>query len=183
MDAHPAGPDLHLTDLLSLGENFVSQSDLIHLRDLFCKTVSERFNCSARLWFCEPFYPLPGEPEVETVPNSPAPTVVMQCFESKQPIITSENPSPSGIERQIAAFPVITQGNLLAILSLSRSEGELFSLLEIDQINQICAVAALALQVNRQSVLKNWRYEQISLVRSVSSQSPMYSILTNCVFG
>ncbi len=170
MDAHPAGPDLTLTELLTLGENLVSQSDAIHLRDLLCKTVAEKFNCSARLWFCEPFYPLPGEPEVETIPTSPAPTSVNQCLESKQPVISLEASATSGEVLHVAVFPILTQGNPLAVLSLSRHEHERFSPEEVDQINQICAMAALALQVNRQSVLKNWRYEQISLVRSVSSQ-------------
>lgn len=58
----------------------------------------------------------------------------------------------------------------MGVLHATRQAENPFSAADIEILKQLIAVAALAMQVNRQASLKNWRYDQISLVRSVTSQ-------------
>jgi GAF domain-containing protein len=133
--------------------------------------MSERLGASCEVWFAGPFYPLPGDPITGTLPDSAAPNLVMQAFEKRQilmevagliePVRPQSNPCR-------VAFPLTTAQDLLAVLLVSRVPG--FSAAEFEFLEGFCAHSAVALQVTRQSVIKNWRFEQLALVRSVSQQ-------------
>ena len=58
----------------------------------------------------------------------------------------------------------------MGILHLDRPNGPVFRKEEIQFLEGLAAYVALGMQVFRQVQLKNWRFEQLSLVRDVSSQ-------------
>jgi sigma-B regulation protein RsbU (phosphoserine phosphatase) len=162
MPPDPVEPVTLWNDFLVLGETLVKQPDSLSLSRYFSAYLQENLACQAELWLVEPFYPLPGEPPVKTLPTDDAPAIVGKCLKSKKSSLTKDHSE--------AALPVLSQNNLIGIVHVTRAADNPFSRSEIATIERLVAVAALAMQVNRQSVLKNWRYDQISLVRSVTSQ-------------
>jgi len=170
MDPHPAELSTLWNDLLTLGENLVKQPDSLSLCNALAVHIRKKLDCEAKLWLAEPFYPLPGEPPVKTIPTDTAPAIVEKCFETKRPVQTRKNRVCKTAPPDAITLPVTTQGNLLGVLHAFRPFEYPFSTPEIAELNYLTAVTALAMQVNRQSALKNWRYDQIALVRSVTSQ-------------
>lgn len=160
----------HWKNYLQLVEELLKQQNAALLAAFLNKRIHDLLNCETYLWYVEPFFPLPGEPEIKTVPSSPAPAIVLQAYEENQPKFVETKSVIEHHEQQTyeLAIPCISQSNLLAILHVQREKD--FSKIERDMLNGIASNAAVAMQVNRQVALKNWRFDQISLVRSVSSQ-------------
>ncbi len=157
-------------EFLSFGEELLKQPDTASLREFFNTLVSQEFNCQAFLWLSAPFYPLPGEPQIDTIQTSSPPPIVLTVFDQHTAEKDRKIPSLPVFSKHENAIPLITQNNLLGILHVVRMDKVPLSETEIANLEGLCAFAAVAMQVNRQSALKNWRYDQISLVRSVSSQ-------------
>ena len=170
MDIRPPNSSALWSEFLSLGENLVKQPDAVSLCRYLERFIEEQFSCTAKLWFAEPFYPLPGEEPVSTIPSSEAPPIVKRAYANKQAVLLRQKQSAGKKEPVTIALPVITQGNLLGVMLAKKTSQNVFNGDEIQLLESMIAVAALAMQVNRQAALKNWRYDQISLVRSVSSQ-------------
>jgi serine phosphatase RsbU (regulator of sigma subunit)/putative methionine-R-sulfoxide reductase with GAF domain len=157
-------------EFLSFGEELLKQPDTASLREYFSELVSSNFACQASLWLAEPFYPLPGEPPIETIQSAQPPEIILDLFgqyHKKKGSKQSRNLSNSVGEY---AFPIATQGNLLGILYVAHDDGTFLTSIEIANLEGLASFAAVAMQVNRQVSLKNWRLDQISLVRSVSTQ-------------
>ncbi|MHC1740845.1 MAG: GAF domain-containing protein [Anaerolineaceae bacterium] len=164
----PQEPVALWKQFLSLGEDLLSQTDTASIMHHLVERVRLQFSCSAQLYLAEPAYPLPGESPVATLPGASAPELVYQAYELKQiQQITSNNSSLAPIE---IALPLITQEALLAVLHVSRTPDQPFSKQDVELLHGISSYAAVSMQLNRQGTLKNWRFEQISLVRSVSAQ-------------
>jgi GAF domain-containing protein len=170
MPIDPVEPATLWNDFLLLSENLIKQPDSLSLSQYFAAQLQENLDCQAELWLVEPFYPLPGEPPVKTLPTNSAPVVVENCFNSKKADYTNNFKRTSLNFPVEVAIPVLAQNSLIGILHAVRPAGNFFSQDEIEVMERLVAVASLAMQVNRQSSLKNWRYDQISLVRSVTSQ-------------
>ncbi len=155
---------------LYLGEELLKQPNAFSIAQKFSETVERELGCGAHLWLAEPFYPLPGEPEVETLPSAQAVEIVHQAMAANKMIIGPTQSQNSACGDCELALPVITQKSTLGVLHVSRPVGCPFTDEEKQHLEGLAAFAAVFMQVNRQEVLKKWRYDQISLVRSVSSQ-------------
>lgn len=153
---------------LSLGEDLLSQSDTASICRLLKDRVSTQFNCQVELFLAEPSYPLPGEAFVPTIPSIPCPEIVKKVYRTKTAV--GNNAASKTIAVTSKALPLITQETLLAVLLVERPEEDPFSTQELELLDGIASYAAISMQITRQVTLKNWRYDQISLVRSVSSQ-------------
>lgn len=159
---------------VELGEEFLKQHDTPSLLNVILNKVREYVPCAAHVWLVEPFFPLPGENHIPTIPSTTPPPAVQQayqnraiyCSPSKTASLDDCDPETS---HQIA-LPLITQEAMLGVLLVERPEGELFRTNEIEFLQGLASHAAIALQVTRQVLLKNWRYEQLNLVHSVSAQ-------------
>jgi len=157
-------------EFLSLGEELLSQPDAESLCTAFSQAVRTRLRCNARLWLAEPFYPLPGEKKSGLLPSKGAPVAVQKAFEKRSAYSTRRKRATKSVHPDAIALPVITQDNLLGVLFVERPEEEPFDPQDVVLLRTLMGIAALAMQVNRQVSIKNWRYDQLSLVRSVSSQ-------------
>ena len=164
MDINPQGSIPFWSELLSLGENLLNQETTESLCNYLNQYLGEKFACKAQLFLAEPHYPLPGEAAVRTLPDQEAPPLVKRAYKNRR-VTKNAHTSPTAI-----ALPVITQGSLLGVIHAEKQVSNGFNLDEIQMLERISAVAGLAMQVNRQATLKNWRFDQISLVRSVSAQ-------------
>jgi serine phosphatase RsbU (regulator of sigma subunit)/putative methionine-R-sulfoxide reductase with GAF domain len=160
---------------LSLGEELLRHTDPLTQTRLICEYASERLACQARVWLASPFYPLPAEPEMETLPAAEAPTPVKQAFARRQMVCenqkdgTQASCKPAEMPETVA-IPLLSQEAVLGILLVERPAGPGFTELELEFLSGISAHAALNMQYSRQVTIKNYRYEQLALVRSVSEQ-------------
>jgi sigma-B regulation protein RsbU (phosphoserine phosphatase) len=157
-------------EYLDLGEELLRLPDTRSLVNRLQNVITDHLHCEAKLWLCEPFYPLPGEPHVETIPSPEVDLIIESASNSKTRIVTSGFPKKKREPIYTITLPVTTRGNTLGILKLQRDPSNPFNDDEIEYVEGLTAFTAVSMQVNRQVTLKNWRYDQISLVRSVSSQ-------------
>ncbi len=167
--------------LLDLGEQLLELPNAAAQCQLITKTIQIALACQANIWLERPFYPLPGEPEIPILPDAPAPALVLQalrsgqegCFTGQQAASKKKKAGKKN-EHSYAPFavavPIINHGNLLGIVYVERPEGPAFIESELNFLEGITAHAAVALQISRQVTIKNWRQEQLALVRKVNTQ-------------
>ncbi len=165
----PVDPDWR--ELLCLGEELLDYQSAQSQAQFFQRIIAQRLKANGEVWFSGQFYPLPGDPAMVTLPSEAAPAVVREAFDRRQ--ITAEMdgailPASAQGSPQRVAIPLSTAEDLLGILLIEREQA--FSKKELEFIEGFCAHSALALQVIRQGVIKNWRFEQLALVRSVSQK-------------
>jgi phosphoserine phosphatase RsbU/P len=167
--------------LLDLGDQLLELPNAAAQCQLITRTIQISLGCQANVWLARPFYPLPGEPEIPILPDAPAPSLVMQalqngqegCFTGQQPASkkkkTGKKPDHS-YPPVAVAVPILNHCNLLGIVYAERPEGPAFIESELNFLEGITAHAAMALQISRQVTIKNWRQEQLALVRKVNTQ-------------
>lgn len=158
-------------ELLHLGEGLLEYQTASSQIEFVRQSLEERFNASSDIWFAQPFYPLPGESQLNLVPSTTAPELISESFIQRQILIEVNGgvqSRSSKIDPVRIAFPLLTQQDLLGILLVERDSG--FSKTEQDFLEALSANWAVAMQVTRQVVIKNWRFDQLALVRNVSKQ-------------
>lgn len=169
MPRPPGNPDWR--ELLCLGEELLDHQTTSSQEQFFQRIIAQRLNAGCEIWFASPFYPLPGDRIVTTLPDNSAPDLVMRTFENRQPLMETAGsilPFKPQSNPERVAFPLMTAEDLLAVLLVEREPG--FSDQELEFLDGLCSHAAVGLQVIRQAVVKNWRFEQLALVRSVSQK-------------
>jgi sigma-B regulation protein RsbU (phosphoserine phosphatase) len=170
---HPAG--LEWEQLHKLGEQIVRLQDTPGQASLVEDSVSQLLGGIARLWLSQPYYPLPGEPDMPVLPSAPAPDFVQRAALTAAPVIIRADGKivPLGLSyypAQQAAFPLKAYENRLGVLELRCAPNQLLSVNDLVRLEGLVQTIATALEMSRQEKLKNWRYEQLALVRQVSAQ-------------
>jgi serine phosphatase RsbU (regulator of sigma subunit)/putative methionine-R-sulfoxide reductase with GAF domain len=158
---------------LRFGEKLIQQESATAQCRFVQKSLAELLDANAQIWLAQPNYPLPGEPAPYCLPDNHAPEIVQQCFstrkafqgDSKAIIPVRKTGAPIEL-----ALPLITHQVLLGVLHVSRP-AEAFSLEDKDYLEGLAAHTAQAMQIVRQTVIKNWRFDQLALVRSVSAKT------------
>lgn len=160
--------------LLRLGEDLAEQPRPDFQCKLIETAISEALFTQAKVWLSSPFYPLPGQPEIETLPKVAATPLAHLAAQTNQ--IQTANTrrngnSPKTNVRPVSiAIPLTVNHNQLGVVQVDRPEGPPFSKRDIDKLEGLVHHAATAMEINRQEWLKNWRYQQLNLVRSVTAQ-------------
>ncbi len=157
-------------EFLRIGEALLNQETATDQSRLIRQTLKTRCKAVAGIWLARPYYPLPGEPQKKLLPDPSAPDLVQQCFQLADTVVV-RNPAGDGtdgveITRELC-LPLKTQNHLLGVLHVKSTLQPGFSQKDIDFISGLSAHAALAMQIFRQVAIKNWRLEQLSLVRNV----------------
>lgn len=166
--------------LLRLGEQLVGQPTPSDQCARISEVVSGLLSARACVWLASPIYPLPGTPEMETLPDAPdIPALVSEVYSARKMLcaVTGTNPEAEDCTPQddsngpmAAAVPLLANDSLHGVVYVERPNGPPFSERDFSLLEGLVAHAAAALETTRQEALKNWRYEQLSLVRSVSAQ-------------
>lgn len=146
---------------LLLDEQLLGQPTAADAIQVIENAIRETGAAQVQVWLSQPFYPLPGEPPVPLLPSPDAPALVQEAVQKRAAI--------NG-DQACAAFPLISKHNLLGVIHVTAPDGKTLSADICDYFEGLAEHAALALEVNRQAAVKNWRYEQLALVRSVSAQ-------------
>lgn len=167
-------PNPHWKQFLRLGEELIRLSSVAEQVDLITQTGSTWLEAKVSVWLAAPFYPLPGQPTFPVLPEAPAPETVLQAFEHRESVWITPTPRRPGrsanVESPQVAVPMVSQDLVLGVIYAERPQGIPFRESELANLNGFAAHAAMALQVTRQIAIKNWRSEQLGLVRSVSAQ-------------
>ncbi len=161
--------------LLRLGERLLKQPDSARQCQAIVAHLQRRYPVNARIWLSPPYYPLPGEPPVPLTTDEAVPELVKRsiseksayaCLGSSVQPLTSKTSQPA----DCWVLPMIAQDSLLGVMWLQFSKPETIISDTLTYLEALAAFSALTLQVTRQAVLKNWRFEQLSLVSTVSNQ-------------
>ncbi len=122
-----------------------------------------------------PLYPLPGEEELELLPNAPAPDLVQRARLEAKALFSNgsgaeEDHAQPGSHYWMGAIPLISNGRLLGILHVERSPQSPLEAQDIDLLEGLAGHASSALEISREKKINHWRLEQLGLVRKVSAQ-------------
>ncbi len=161
--------------LFKLGERLLKQTDTSHQCQIICTLIKQRFAAEARIWLAAPYYPLPSESDVPLVNDATTPELVKYSLQNKQAYsCKGKTVSPLDTSTASAAecwvIPMIAQEVVLGVLWVQFTNSANAKLETLDYLQALAAFSALTFQITRQSSLKNWRFEQLSLVSSVSNQ-------------
>lgn len=152
-------------DFLHFGEEILNLSSATAQAHFISHFFSKNYQYKAKLWLASPFYPLPGQEQIDTLPHVAAPACVKNSFIKKQSI----NQKSKKSRQACLTIPLLTQDSVLGVIELYKKNGD-FSESEIDLLEGFSSSAALAMQISRQIVIKNWRSEQLSLISKVSRE-------------
>ncbi len=161
---------------LRLAEELFAQPDAATQCKLITRTVAGMLSCQARIWLVKPIYPLPGQPPVPLIPDPGAPELAQHALAEGKMLFQEGEQVFAGAkagEKNPAhtfAMPIAAHKHTLAILYVERPDGLPFNKDEISYLEALGAHAAQALRVSQQAAVKNWRSEQLGLVRKVSAQ-------------
>ena len=157
-------PDWKL--FLELGAELLSRETTADQSALIRQFIADHLHADSTIWFAQPAYPLPGETIQQLLPDPKAPALVLSAAADHLP---HSRYRKTETKSQIA-LPLITQGYLLGVLLVERLGPAPFSNNEKAVLRGVVDHAAVALQTTRQMCLKNWRFDQLALVRSVSAR-------------
>jgi sigma-B regulation protein RsbU (phosphoserine phosphatase) len=154
--------------LLRLAEELVNQESVSAQKELVITSTRMLFGGEVYLWLAETAYPLPGQNDQNLI-TPITDDMVQRVFDTRQEqYLPDQLPEIPGI--YALAVPLVSQNTLLGVLQIIRSPENVFELAEIELVRALASLSAANLQVYRQMVIKNWRFEQLALVRSVSFQ-------------
>jgi serine phosphatase RsbU (regulator of sigma subunit)/putative methionine-R-sulfoxide reductase with GAF domain len=161
---------------LQVGDRILQTQTTAGQYRLICETINNHLNAEARIWFSDRYYPLPGDMEIPLLSESSVPGFVWQYWLNLKDLDEGsliERNLPHQFEdngRIASIFPIRYQKNYLALLLIERHPEHVLTNLEIDFLDGLLTHAAIALQTYRLNVLKNWRHDQLTLVRSISAK-------------
>jgi sigma-B regulation protein RsbU (phosphoserine phosphatase) len=151
------------------GEQLLSATSMLEQHTILVESFKEIARADVDLWLLKPAYPLPGDTTL-IVKNPEKDSLAYRAVQSKTPVTWSKSRKPNNPVQEKLAIPLIAQDTVLAVVQLERTYDRGFDESEQQLLQNLSAYFALALQANRQLILKNWRYDQIDLVRTVSNQ-------------
>ncbi len=153
-------PDWQL--FLQLGEDLLSHNSAIDQADVIARFIHKHLNTDGKIFFAHPAYPLPGETDLPFLPDASAPPLVRKAHEQRRPITSRK--------KDQIALPLIAQDILLGVLLVNSPAGKPFSKADSLFLQGVASFSAVAMQTTRQMNIKNWRYDQLALVRSVTAR-------------
>jgi sigma-B regulation protein RsbU (phosphoserine phosphatase) len=151
------------------GEQLLSAASMLEQHAILVESYKEIARAEVSLWLLKPAYPLPGDTTL-AVKNLEKDSLAYRAEQSKSLVFWSKSRKVNNSVHEKLAIPLIAQDTVLAVVQLERTYDRGFDQSEKQLLQNLSAYFALALQANRQLILKNWRYEQIDLVRTVSNQ-------------
>jgi serine phosphatase RsbU (regulator of sigma subunit)/putative methionine-R-sulfoxide reductase with GAF domain len=158
---------------LEVGDRIRRAQNTAGQRLIICDAVLEHVGAQARIWFSDRFYPLPGDMDIPLIMEAAVPDSLWHYWLEVRKMDLAGTAAailPRSLESGAVVFPIRYQQNVLALAALERDNGQNFTPPELDFLEGLLSHAAIALQTHRLGVLKNWRHDQLTLVRSISAK-------------
>jgi GAF domain-containing protein len=159
---------------LQLGEQLLAEPLASKQQELIKSAIHQFLNAHATVWLAEPYYPLPGQSNIKTIPSDKTPSLVAQALNGRCPCYQNTNRDNSCSQTPIVtdqvALPLMAHNDLLGVVEIHRTVKRPFSFEELHFLDGLVSNTALSMQITRQIAIKNWRSEQLALVQTVSNQ-------------
>ncbi len=168
-------PTIHSwRNFLYLGEEILRQNDVQSQAEVICKFIQKDENYQADVWFGEIISRIPGQHNLSLFSSLPQSLLMQHALETKKVSCIGKSGNPKIFTNTATvytvAYPLIVQDSLLGVIQVVRNDGQPISEDEIEYFEGLSANAAVSIHISHHTIIKNWRLEQLSLVRSVSSK-------------
>ena len=150
-------------DFYSFSDKLIELGSLDKQCRFIQSTLKKQLGLQTHLWLSEIFHPLPGE-KIPTCVEYGQPNTLVKRSISTQGIAYAI----SADKNNIAALPLYSQERLIGALELKFGDKKKPDQKELDFLNGFSSHCAMALLLTRQNAVKEWRYEQLSLLRQVN---------------
>lgn len=128
----------------------------------------------ADIWFNELISRIPRNHNLPLFPPDPPTPLMQKTVENRHICIIGKNGHPKPYTQNDPVFllcmPFLVRDVVYGAVQVSKTDSQTFTPDEIDFLEELISGASIALEISHQTILKDWRWEQLSLVRSVSDQ-------------
>ncbi len=159
---------------LDMGEQLMKQTTIKGQADFINQYIHDLGSYEADIWFTEGVSRIPGSHNVSLFPPLPPSPLMQKAVEDKEICIIGKGGHPKQYKGSdlpyVVAFPLVVQDFLLGAIQVLRTDSQPLSFAEVEFFDGLSANTAVALQISHQTIIKNWRLEQLALVRTVSQQ-------------
>lgn len=171
----PVNPDIPIwRQLLTLGEIILHQPTVQDQAETLRKYMEEGGVYRVDVWFSESISRLPGQYHLAPFPFIPPSPLMERAARNLQICVKGKKGKPGLYNKDLQAFtvaiPMVVQQSLVGVIQVSRADNAPFLTEEVELLEGLSAHAAVALQMSHHTIIKNWRLEQLALLRSVSAQ-------------
>lgn len=161
-------------NFINLGEEILRQTDVQPQADAICNQIQMDGLYQADVWFSEIISRIPGQHNLSLFSSAPQSSLMQHTLETHKVCYIGKSGNPKLYTKKESvytiAYPLIVQESMMGVVQVIRVDGQPLSPMEAEYFEEMCAHAATALHISHQTIIKNWRLEQLSLVRSVSSK-------------
>ncbi len=161
-------------NFLSMGEELMRQTSIKGQADYIVSHIRSIGNYESDIWFTEGLSHIPGSNTPSIFPPTPHTPLLQKAVEDRKISVIGKSGNTkqyTGSEPPyMVAYPLIVQDLLLGAIQVIRLDSLPFSREEVGFFDGLTSNVAVALQISHQTIIKNWRLEQLSLVRTVSQQ-------------
>ena len=152
-------------EYFTFSENLIRNGRLDQQCELIHSALKQNIQAETKLWLSEVFYPLPGETIPECVDYGNPSRIVKKAITDKKISLSKGRANAFR-----AAVPMFAQGHLIGVIELKFNSNKSPVQPILDFLEGFSTHCALALSITRQSAVKDWRFEQLTLLRQVNLQ-------------
>ncbi len=159
---------------LAISEQLVRQTTIRGQAELIRSYIQDLGQYDADIWFSDTISKTPGSNNTSEFPPIPPTPLMQKVATDKTTSIISKGGQPkhyTGSEPPyIIAYPLLVQDAFLGVVQVFRVDSNSFNRDEVDFMEGLSAHIAVGLQISHHTIIKNWRLEQLALVKNVSDQ-------------
>ena len=148
--------------IIRLGDELMQKESLAAQCELIQETASALVNGQVEVWMDENLFRLPGLNQTPVFSAEPPDGPMARAY-------TTGIPYASKNQKTLIAFPIRNGGVSIGVLQVRRPEKP-FRKKEIETLEGLAGHVSLALMAAHRFAVDQWRIEQLTLVRRVSSQ-------------
>lgn len=154
--------DATWSQVIALGEGLMQKENLAGRCELIVETVIRLLHSQVELWLDETLFRLPGPTQTPLFPAQPPDGPMAETYKTGILYVTKG-------QRTVLVFPLRNGGVVMGMLQLKRPARP-FRKKEIEILEGLAGHVSLALVAAHRFAIDQWRVEQLTLVRRVSSQ-------------
>ncbi len=154
--------DTSWRQVILLGDELMQKESLAARCELISETVARMLNARVELWLDEKLFHLPGLDQTPIFPVEPVEAAMLEVHKTGIPYLLKG-------QKTLLAFPLRNGGINIGALQVRRPDKP-FRKKEIEILAGLAGHVSLALVAAHRFAVDQWRVEQLTLVRQVSSQ-------------